>query len=82
MTCRELVDLITDYVEGTLPESDRRRFESHLAECRYCRAYADQMRATIARLGERREESLSPATRERLLAGFRAERGSAGRLSG
>ena len=76
MTCRELVDRITDYVEGTLPEADRRRFESHLAECPYCRAYVDQMRATIARLGQQREESLNPATRERLLAGFRARRGS------
>ncbi len=76
MTCRELVDLITDYVEGTLPEADRRRLESHLAECRDCTAYVDQMRATIARLGEQGEESLSPATRERLLASFRDRRGS------
>jgi predicted anti-sigma-YlaC factor YlaD len=71
MTCRELVDVITDYIEGTLPEADRARFEAHLAECPYCRNYLDQMGETIRTLGALREESLSPQTRESLVEAFR-----------
>jgi anti-sigma factor RsiW len=71
MTCRELVVVITDYLEGTLPEDERRRFEEHLGDCSYCANYLEQMRATIATLGELREDSLSPATRDELLEAFR-----------
>lgn len=71
MTCRELVDVITDYLENTLPADDRARFEEHLAACPYCVNYLDQMRITIATLGELREESISPAAREELLEAFR-----------
>ena len=71
MTCGELVALITDFLEGTLPAGDRRRFEEHLADCSDCAAYLDQMRATIATLGELSEESLSPRAREQLVATFR-----------
>ncbi len=70
LTCRELVEVITDYLEGTLPERDRRLFERHLGECPYCANYLEQMRATVATLGELNEESLSPATRSELLAAF------------
>jgi anti-sigma factor RsiW len=77
MACRELVEVITDYLEGTLPEPDRARFEAHLAECPYCATYLEQMRQTIATLGELREESLSPEVRERLLRAFRGWRGGA-----
>jgi anti-sigma factor RsiW len=77
MTCRELVEVITDYLEGALPASDRRRFEEHLSECPYCVNYLEQMRATIEALGELREESISPEAREELLAAFRNWRKSA-----
>lgn len=75
ITCRELVDVITDYLEGTLPDAERVRFEEHLAVCPYCRNYVDQMRETIRTLGRLREESLSPRTREELLEAFRDWRG-------
>ena len=71
LTCRELVDLITGYLEGTLAEPDRARFEEHVTECENCATYLDQMRATVAALGELREESLSPAVRDELLLAFR-----------
>jgi anti-sigma factor RsiW len=71
MTCRELVDVITDYLEGALPEADRARFEQHLGECPYCVSYLDQMRATIVTLGELREESLPAPVRDDLMAAFR-----------
>ena len=47
LTCRELVELVTDYLEDSLLVTERARFEAHLAECEACRAYVDQMRATI-----------------------------------
>jgi anti-sigma factor RsiW len=47
MTCRELVELVTDYLEGKLPAGDKRRLEAHLDECPYCMEYIDQMRQTI-----------------------------------
>ena len=49
MSCRELVDLITDYLEGTMAEADRARFEAHLGECDYCVNYLAQMRDTSPR---------------------------------
>lgn len=77
MTCRELVEVITDYIEGTLPDDDRRRFEEHLGECPYCVSYLEQMRGTIDALGELREESLSPEVRDELLEAFRGWKQSA-----
>jgi anti-sigma factor RsiW len=71
MACKELVDTITAYLDGTLPRADRRRFDAHLASCPYCTQYVAQMRATIARLGTLDEETLAPETRERLLTAFR-----------
>ena len=47
MTCKELVELVTDYFEEALSAEDQERFEAHLASCGYCRRYIDQMRVTI-----------------------------------
>lgn len=74
MDCRELVESITAYLEGILPDADRRRFENHLANCPYCTEYLEQMRQTIARLGTLDETALSYDARERLLAAFRDSR--------
>jgi len=71
MSCRELVEVITDYLEGTMSDRDRARFEAHLRECPYCVNYLQQMRETIAALGELSEESLGPEARDRLLEAFR-----------
>ena len=71
MACKELVDAITAYLDGTLASTDRRRFDAHLAGCPYCTEYLAQMRATIDRLGRIDETALSPDTREQLLAAFR-----------
>jgi anti-sigma factor RsiW len=71
MACRELVELITDYLEDRLSPQDRARFEAHLADCEHCRDYLDQMRRTIRALGVLPEESLSPEARDALLAAFR-----------
>ena len=74
MTCRELVEVVTDYLEGTLAPEDRRRLEEHLEVCPYCAEYVAQMRQTIDALGEISEESIAPQTRYELLAAFRGWR--------
>ncbi|HKF80746.1 MAG TPA: zf-HC2 domain-containing protein [Thermoleophilaceae bacterium] len=71
MSCRELVEVITDYLEGAMPASDRARFEAHLDVCPYCVTYLEHMRETIDTLGELREDSLSEEARDQLLQAFR-----------
>jgi anti-sigma factor RsiW len=71
ITCRELVDLVTDYLEGRLPQWDRFQFERHIAGCDGCTRYLEQMRATIRLTGTLREEDVPPAAREALLTAFR-----------
>jgi anti-sigma factor RsiW len=71
MACRELVELVTDYLEGWLSSVDRERFDAHIARCDACTAYLDQMRQTLAALGRIPEESISPQAREELLHAFR-----------
>lgn len=72
LSCRELVELITDYLEDALSADDRARFHRHLATCPHCRAYLDQMRLTIALTGQLSEDDLSPESRDALLEAFRA----------
>lgn len=71
MPCRELVELVTDYLEDRLPPADRVRFEAHLAACRACVTYLEQIRQTIRTLGRLPEEALSTEAREALLEAFR-----------
>ena len=71
MPCRELVELITDYLENRLAPRDRARFEAHLAECEACGMYLEQFRETIRTLGRLPQESLSSQARDALTAAFR-----------
>jgi anti-sigma factor RsiW len=71
LTCQELVELVTDYLEDRLPATERARFEAHLGDCPHCRVYLEQMRHTLSLLGHLPAESLSPRAREALLAAFR-----------
>jgi anti-sigma factor RsiW len=71
MPCRELVELVTDYLENRLSPADRTRFEQHLAACDACRAYMEQFRQTIDTLGKLPEELLAPEVRKTLLDAFR-----------
>jgi anti-sigma factor RsiW len=74
LTCREMVKLVTDYLERRLPAEERERFEQHLAVCDGCQAYVEQMRATLRALGELPEEPLSTEARDSLMAAFRSWR--------
>lgn len=71
MTCKELVELVTDYLEGTLPVDVRMRLENHLSGCDGCTHYVEQMRQTIRMTGKVREENLTPVQRDDLLRLFR-----------
>ena len=70
-SCQELVELVTDYLEGAPPPAERARFESHIADCGGCRAYLEQIRVTIRLSGTLRPEQLDPAAEEALLEAFR-----------
>ena len=76
LTCAELVELVTDYLEDALAAEDRVRFEAHLADCGHCAAYLDQVRVTVIAAGRLREETLAPEIRDALLDAFRGWRGS------
>ena len=71
LTCKELVELVTDYLEGTLTHEDRFRFEEHLTTCPPCQAHIDQMVGTIRALGHVPEEAISVETEQSLLEAFR-----------
>jgi anti-sigma factor RsiW len=74
LACIDEVELITDYLEGALPDAERRRLEEHLAFCPGCTEYLEQMRAVAGSLGGLREASIPPALRDALLAAFRESR--------
>lgn len=71
LTCKELVEIVTDYLEDVLPRPDRLRLEEHLLECDGCDTYIEQMRTTITLTGALREEHVEPQAAETLLAVFR-----------
>jgi len=74
LTCKEIVELVTDYLDGALPRERRRAFDEHLAACDGCTQYVEQMRETIRLTGRLSEDSLEPDFRERLLDAFRGLR--------
>jgi anti-sigma factor RsiW len=71
MTCQELVELVTDYLEDALQSEQRQRFEAHLSVCPGCEEYLQQIRLTIAATGAVTEDSLEPEVRDALLSAFR-----------
>jgi anti-sigma factor RsiW len=74
LTCDEVVELVTDYLEGALPAGDRTRFELHLVTCRGCERYLDQMRGTITAVGRLRGDEVAPEAMDELLDAFRGWR--------
>jgi len=76
LTCAELVEIVTEYLEGSLAPVDRRRFEAHLGDCSHCAEYVEQIRTTVTLTGRLREEALPPEARDALLEAFRGWRAS------
>ena len=71
LSCRQLVELVTAYLERALSLEDRMRFENHLAACDGCTMYVEQMRRTIELTGTLREDDLSPEALGKLMHAFR-----------
>ena len=71
LTCKELVELVTEYLEGGLTAAERERFEEHLGFCDWCVTYLEQMRQTIRAVGRLKGEDLSPELQDKLLDVFR-----------
>jgi anti-sigma factor RsiW len=74
LVCQQVVELVTDYLEGALPRRERRRFERHLRNCPNCTAYLEQMRVTIATTGSLAAEDFTPEARDEFTELFRAWR--------
>ena len=71
LTCRELVELVTAYFEGSLPRAERRRFEAHLRGCENCWAYLEQLRLTILTVGRLTEDEVPVPALDALVGAFR-----------
>jgi anti-sigma factor RsiW len=74
MTCRQVVELMTDYLEGSLSVLERARFEEHIAGCDGCRAYLAQLRTTRKVVGRLADEPVPAAVERELLEAFRSWR--------
>ena len=70
LTCQELVELVTDYLEGALSAREQARFERHIAGCPHCTIYLEQMRVTIRALGRVPVETVPARARDELLSAF------------
>lgn len=76
MACKELVEVITDYLEGTLSERDQARFDAHILTCPPCREYVAEMRTTLQLTGRITVESISSSARDELLSAYRRMKAS------
>jgi anti-sigma factor RsiW len=74
MTCREVVELLSDYLDDAIPPSDRARLDAHLAECDGCTAALEQLRETIRVTGTLTEERAAEEQLEPVRSAFRAWR--------
>jgi len=71
LSCKEIVELVTDYIEGAMAPDLRSRFDQHLSVCHPCVTYVDQMRQTITALGKLPEELVPQQAMNALLEHFR-----------
>jgi len=71
VTCQEVVELVSDYLDQALPAEEASLFEQHVNFCDGCDWYLDQMRSTVATVGRITEADVPPQTRDKLLAAFR-----------
>ena len=77
LVCRQIVELVTNYLEGALPAPERRGFEAHIAACEHCTEYLEQMRMTILLSGRLRTSDLTPAMRQEFSALYESWRAEA-----
>ena len=71
LTCKELVELVTDYLEDRLTAEQRLKFDQHLNWCPPCGHYLEQIKATIQAAGKLTEQNVPEAAKQVLLEAFR-----------
>lgn len=71
LVCRQAVELVTDYLEGALSQTQRRRFEAHLTRCPDCPEYLAQMRAVITLAGSITPDDMTPRMRDEFIRLYR-----------
>jgi anti-sigma factor RsiW len=71
LTCRELAELVTDYLEDALAPDERARFDLHIERCAMCQVHLGQLRVTLAELGSLTEDDIDPAFMAELATRFR-----------
>jgi predicted anti-sigma-YlaC factor YlaD len=71
ISCQEVVELVSDYLEQALPSEEAAVFEQHLNFCEGCVVYVDQVRTTVAGAGELRAEEVPPEVKDKLMSAFR-----------
>jgi anti-sigma factor RsiW len=71
LACQEVVEVVSNYVDGLMEPEEMRRFEAHLLDCPYCTRYVDQLREIGGALHGLAGESIAPERREALLEAFR-----------
>jgi anti-sigma factor RsiW len=71
LSCQQVVELVTAYLDGALDDAERTRFETHLVYCEGCDRYLDQMRGTIATVGGLASDDVAPQAMDELLDAFR-----------
>ena len=71
LTCKEVVELVTEYLENVLLPGLRKQFEEHVADCPGCTNYIEQVRLTVAMLHQLAQEPVFPETKQELLEAFR-----------
>jgi len=72
LTCREIVELVTEYLEGRMPWMQRLQFQLHVGMCSACRRYLRQMRSTLRTLGTVPDQPLPKEVEQELVARFRS----------
>jgi anti-sigma factor RsiW len=72
LSCQELVELVTDYLEGALPPVELARFEAHIAACDGCARYLEQIRETVRLTGTLTVDDLTPQAESTLVEAFRS----------
>jgi anti-sigma factor RsiW len=71
LSCKEFVEIVTNYLEGKLSQQEKARIDAHLTSCDGCYTYLEQMQQTIRYLGELPEEEITEEARNKLLRAFR-----------
>ena len=71
LTCQQVVELVTEYLDGVMEPKRRARFEAHLAGCDGCTAYLEQFRTTIAVVGRIDADDVPEPVMSELLSAFR-----------